>query len=410
VGCEAFSIGCRANQYEAEAIKEALLAIDGEFVLLNTCAVTEEAERKSLKALRRIFRKYPSATIIVTGCLVEYKPQLFEHPFIVAVPNGEKMNIPTLFGAPPAKRITHFFEHSRALIKVADGCPHTCSFCIVTHLRGDLRSRSVEDILEEAKTLAENGYKEVVLTAINLGAFGRDRNTDLATLVKRLDEENIFPRIRLSSLEPHQITEDFLNAIGECEHICPHFHIPLQSGSTRILNRMRRPYSPHKFLSIVERLRKMFDRPAITTDIIVGFPSETEDDFNATLRVAEEAGFCRIHIFPFSPREGTEAAGLPHRITPDVLKERASRLRNLAAELAAEYRRSLVGMEETVIIEENREKHSIGITERYQRALLENISIPCGEYLRIKITSPVEPPSDILLAEPLRHPSPDRND
>lgn len=398
--CKAFSIGCKTNQYEAEALKEALSTVDGDFVILNTCAVTEEAERKSLKALRRIFRNYSSFTIIVTGCLVDYRPELFVHPYIVAVPNSKKVMIPTLFDAPKADRITRLSGHSRAFIKVADGCPNACSYCVVTHLRGGLKSRPVEEILQEARVLAENGYREVVLTAVNLGAYGRDINSDLSTLIRRLDEENILPRIRLSSLEPHYVTDSLLETLSECKSICPHFHLPLQSGSDRILKKMKRPYSVQNFLSMVGLLRSVFDRPAITTDVIVGFPEETEQDFFMTLEVVREASFCRIHIFPFSVRCGTEAAKNPHRVPDDTIKRRRERLKRVADSLAFDYRRSLIGMRETIIVETGGKRHTIGITERYQKALLQDSSLPSGEYLSVRITEVVEPPSDILLAEP----------
>ncbi|MCX7703600.1 MAG: tRNA (N(6)-L-threonylcarbamoyladenosine(37)-C(2))-methylthiotransferase MtaB [Planctomycetota bacterium] len=380
----AFSIGCKTNQYETELLKEALSAVEKEVILLNTCAVTAEAEHKSLKTLRSILRKFPTATVIVTGCMVGYKPNKFKHPRIIAIPNEQKEKIPEMFEVQPLEFINSFSEHSRAFVKVADGCPHGCSYCIVRHLRGSLRSRTIHSILEEAHFLSEKGYKEIVLTAVNLSAYGRDIGTDLATLVKSLDSSSLFPRIRLSSLEMHFMDERLLSVLASCQHLCPHFHIPLQSGSDKILARMNRPYSAEKFLAVVERLKRAFDRPAFTTDIIVGFPGETEKEFEETLSVARDARFCRIHIFPFSPRDGTEAATFPERLPKSLVRDRLKRLKELADSLSEEYRRSLVGIKETVIVEKSG-CETIGLIERYQKVKVENLSGKRGEYLPVEV-------------------------
>jgi threonylcarbamoyladenosine tRNA methylthiotransferase MtaB len=319
------------------------------------------------------------------------------HPRVVTVPNEQKKNIPELFGAYPVQYISSFSEHSRAFIKVADGCPHRCSYCIVSKLRGVLHSRPIDDILKEAEILSKNGYKEIVLTAINLASYGRDIGSSLVTLLKAIDSSGLFPRIRLSSLEPHFIDERLLEGLSECVHICPHFHIPLQAGSDEILKAMNRPYIVQDFLAITEKLKKIFDRPALSTDIIIGFPGETEADFLCTLRIAEEVGFCRIHIFPFSAREGTEAWNLPNGVSHKVIRKRAELLKNLANRLAEIYRRSLIGIQETVVVEEVHKDGVIGLIERYQKVKIEGSVAKRGECLSAQIYD-VHPSSQILLA------------
>ena len=354
----AVSIGCKVNQYELQILKKHYEKIRGEWALLLTCCVTGEAERKSRKALRRLLRHHPSATVVVAGCLVTLRPDMFRHERIVAVDNAAKMELLSRIRVVP-----NFESRSRALLKVCDGCPSACSYCVVCRVRGRLRSRRIDDVLTEAESIAAAGFKEVVLVGVNLAAYGRDIDSSLADLLRRLDKERLFPRIRLSSLEPHFVDDALLEAIDECDSVCAHFHLPLQSGSDAVLSHMRRPYSAADFMRLVERLRKTRTKPAITTDIIVGYPTETDADFEKTLSLVENAGFSRVHIFPYSARPRTPAAQLPP-LPPNLVKERFAVLKKVSDAAAAAYRRCLVGLYESFIPERN----GLGMLERYVRA------------------------------------------
>lgn len=354
----AVSIGCKVNQYELQVLKRHYAGRPGQWALLLTCCVTGEAERKSRKALRRLLRRHPNATIVVAGCLVTLRPDMFRHERIVAVDNAAKAELLSRIGTVP-----DFDGRSRALLKVCDGCPSSCSYCIVCRVRGRLRSRRIDDILAEAECIAAAGFKEVVLVGVNLAAYGRDSNSSLADLLRRLNKEHLFPRIRLSSLEPHFVDDALLEAIDECDSVCAHFHLPLQSGSDAVLSHMRRPYTAADFMRLVERLRKIRVKPAITTDIIVGYPTETDADFEKTLSLVEDVGFSRVHIFPYSARPNTPAAQLTP-LPPRLVKERFDALKRVADAAAADYRRSLLGLYESFIPE----KDGLGMLERYVRA------------------------------------------
>jgi len=354
----AVSIGCKVNQYELQALKRHYAERPGQWALLLTCCVTGEAERKSRKALRRLLRRHPNATVVVAGCLVTLRPDMFRHERIVAVDNAAKAELLSRIRIAP-----NFEGRSRALLKVCDGCPCSCSYCIVCRVRGRLRSRRIDDILAEAESIAAAGFKEVVLVGVNLAAYGRDTDSSLTDLLRRLNKERLFPRIRLSSLEPHFVDDALLEAMDECDSVCAHFHLPLQSGSDAVLSHMRRPYSAADFMRLVERLRKIRAKPAITTDIIVGYPTETNADFEKTLSLVEDVGFSRVHIFPYSARPNTPAAELTP-LPSRLVKERFDALKRVSDAAAATYRRALVGLYESFIPE----KGGLGMLERYVRA------------------------------------------
>jgi len=354
----AVSIGCKVNQYELQALKRHYAGRPGRWALLLTCCVTGEAERKSRKALRRLLQRHPNATVVVAGCLVTLRPDMFKQERVVAVDNAAKAELLSRIRIVP-----NFEGRSRALLKVCDGCPSSCSYCIVCRVRGRLRSRKVDDILAEAESIAAAGFKEVVLVGVNLAAYGRDAHSSLADLLLRLSKERLFPRIRLSSLEPHFVDDALLEAIGECDSVCTHFHLPLQSGSDAVLSHMRRPYTAADFMRLVERLRKIRSKPAITTDIIVGYPTETDADFEKTLSLVEDVGFSRVHIFPYSARPNTPAAQLTP-LPSRLVKERFNALKRVADAAAAAYRRGLLGLYESFIPE----KDGLGMLERYVRA------------------------------------------
>ena len=362
------TLGCKANQYDSERLRESLClsgfreAGPGDPVTLcvvNTCTVTHQADAEARQLIRRLARRHPQAAIVVTGCYAARDPErLAKLPGVRAVV-GDPDALPErlrAFGVHRwARRIKHFAGHQRAFVRIQDGCLLKCTFCIIPRVRPALRSRPPEEIEAEVRGLLSAGYEEIVLTGIHLGHYGFDvpprRRTRLWQLVQRLASIEGRWRLRLSSLEAVEVDENLVRVIRDHPRICPHLHLCLQSGSDRILRRMRRRYTVAAFLRRIERVRAVLEEPALTTDVIVGFPGETEEDFQATVRVCREVGFCRIHVFPFSPRAGTPAASMPDQVPVAVTRRRRRELAELAEELADRFRRRLVGRELEVLIE-----------------------------------------------------------
>jgi threonylcarbamoyladenosine tRNA methylthiotransferase MtaB len=370
--CRFLTLGCKVNQYDTQWVKETLEAsgwreADAEetpaLCIVNTCTVTHEADAQARQLIRRLHRDHPAAAIVVMGCYASREPQtLARLPGVVQVIPDRAKLVEELRGfgvAHAANGIRRFDGHQRAFVKVQDGCLLTCTFCIIPKVRPAFASRPVAAIAAEVEALLETRTREIVLTGIHLGHYGidlsrgkpKDQWTRLWHLIERLDALLGEFRIRLSSLEAAEARDDLLAAVANSRRVVPHFHLCLQSGSDRILAAMRRRYRAASFLRRCEEIRRRFDQPAITTDIIVGFPGETDADFEDTLRVAGEAGFARIHIFPYSRRKGTPAAELPNQVDPRVLTERRMRLAELDAELAAAYARRLVGRRLEVLVE-----------------------------------------------------------
>jgi threonylcarbamoyladenosine tRNA methylthiotransferase MtaB len=370
--CRLVTLGCKVNQYETQYLKEAL-ELNGyveaaeeqrpELCVVNTCTVTHEGDAKSRQAIRRLHHSYPDAAIVVMGCYATRDPDAVgKLPGVVRVVTDKERLLDDLapFGVTlrPAG-ITRFDDHQRAFVKVQDGCLLHCAFCIIPHVRPTLRSRLPEEIAAEVSRLAAEGYREVVLTGIHLGHYGIDTCRGrpkhewvrLWHLVERLARLPGDFRIRLSSLEAAEARDDLVRVMATQPRVCPHLHLCLQSGSDRILARMRRRYTSRGFLERVRRIRAALDQPALTTDIIVGFPGETDEDFEATCRVAREAGLCGIHVFSYSPRQGTAAASLPDDVPPEVKANRRRQLREIERELQARYLRSLVGRRLDVLVE-----------------------------------------------------------
>lgn len=336
------TLGCRTNQYESQAYATQLRkkgfveARAGEKVdlcLVNTCTVTQSADQKSLAQIRKVSKQYQVEKLVVTGCFAEKGKEALETLGIPLerIPNANKEQaLSTIFPEEEWSEFTidHFAAHTRAFVKVQDGCNSYCSYCVIPFVRGRSRSRKGEEIVEEVHQLVENGYREIVLTGINIGDFdGRGgKINSLAQLVKVLDEIPGLSRIRLSSIDPDEVEEDLLEAITEGKKTCHSMHIVLQSGSNIILKRMRRKYTTYDFLLAIEKLKNKSERFTFTTDIIVGFPGETEKDFEATLAVAREVGFAKIHVFPYSDREKTRASRMDGKIPPQVIEQRKNDL------------------------------------------------------------------------------------
>jgi threonylcarbamoyladenosine tRNA methylthiotransferase MtaB len=387
--CRLVTLGCKVNQYETQYVKEALEAngyreaADGEpadLCVVNTCTVTMEGDAKSRQTVRRLHQANPAASIVVMGCYATRDPNAVARlPGVTRVISdkerlGEELRP---FGVTRLPRgIRRFDGHQRAFVKVQDGCLLNCSFCIIPKVRPTVRSRAPDDVALEVAGLVAGGCQEIVLTGVHLGHYGIDRCRGrpraewcrLWHLLERLDALPGTFRIRLSSLEAAEARDDLIAALGRLRRVVPHLHLCLQSGSDRILALMRRRYRAASFLERCRRIRARLEVPAFTTDVIVGFPGESDADFEATCDVIREVGFTRIHVFAYSPRDGTDAAALSGRVPPAVVAARRVALRRLEAELAAEYHRRLVGRTLDVLVEgadERRPGHVQGTACRY---------------------------------------------
>jgi threonylcarbamoyladenosine tRNA methylthiotransferase MtaB len=370
--CRLVTLGCKVNQYETQYVKETLElngfseAADGEcadLCIVNTCTVTMEGDAKSRTAVRRLHQRNPDAQIVVMGCYATRDPAaVAKLPGVTRVVTDKAKLADELrdFGVTemPAG-ITRFDDHQRAFVKVQDGCILNCTYCIIPSVRPILRSRTPEEIAREVGELVAAGYPEIVLTGVHLGHYGLDLSKgrpkdEWRRLWHLLDMLDRLPgdfRVRLSSLEAAEARADLVAAMARSPRVVPHLHVCLQSGSDRILRAMKRRYTSAGFLERCRRLQDALDTPALTTDVIVGFPGETEADFAATCRVAQEAGFAKVHVFPYSPRAGTSAALLPGAIPPAIIQERCARLRELESELTYAYQRRLLGRRLEVLVE-----------------------------------------------------------
>lgn len=366
------TLGCKVNQYETQYVKEMLEgagyveAEEGQaadLCVVNTCTVTHEGDAKSRQTVRRLHQSNPQAAIVVMGCYATRDPGAVRRLPGVATVITDKENLledlrPYGVVARPAG-ISRFDDHQRAFVKVQDGCLLHCSYCIIPSVRPTVRSRPPQEIAEEVARLVGTGYYEIVLTGIHLGHYGLDLSRGrpksewvrLWHLLERLARLPGEFRIRLSSLEAAEARDDLIGVLAREPRLCPHLHLCLQSGSDRILAAMKRRYRSAGFLERCRRIRAALDEPALTTDIIIGFPGETEEDFEATCGVAREVGFAKIHIFSYSCREGTPAAAMRDTVPPAVVAERRERLRELERELAEAYCRRLTGRRLEVLVE-----------------------------------------------------------
>ncbi len=379
------TLGCRTNQYESQAASDGLtqlgytLAQDGEeaeVCFVNTCTVTESADSASRREIRGLLRRHPKAKLVVTGCMAEkatVELQAMDERILV-VPNGRKEQfIQELFPEEltlPEFTIRAFEGHTRAFVKVQDGCNSFCTYCIIPYVRGRSRSRSIGEIVREIEGLVAAGYKEVVLTGINIGDFDGGAKERLVDLVRAVERIEGLVRFRISSIDPDEVDEELADVVLKGAKSCPSMHIVLQSGSNAILKRMNRKYTRQDFLRSVEHLQKQQPDFTVTTDVIVGFPGETEEDFQETLSVLREVLFAKVHVFPYSARERTRAALYPHRIAPEVLRERKERLLRLAEETAFTLRNRFLGRRMQVLLERGEEGLLIGHTENFLKVFL----------------------------------------
>lgn len=370
--CRLVTMGCKVNQYETQLVKEALERHgyreaageeSAELCVVNTCTVTGEADSKARQLIRQLAKHNPGTKTVVFGCYAAREPAALEKlpgVFAVVPDNRELPDVMQRFGICDwPTGISRFDGHRRAFVKVQDGCILNCTYCIIPQVRPGLRSRTSTEIIEEVRRLIDNGYKEIILTGIHLGHFGveatRGRSGRVPYRLWHLIRDlNRIPgqwRLRLSSLEAAEVGPDFLSAVADCERLCPHFHLCLQSGSDDVLYRMKRRYRAGRFLKKLDQIRGIFDEPAFSTDVIVGFPGETDADFERTLQTCDSAGFMKIHAFPFSARRGTPAADLGELVPAEVRKERCARLAELERQLARRYHQALSGKRLTVLVE-----------------------------------------------------------
>ena len=407
------NLGCKVNAYETEAMQEMLEKEGYEIVpfkegadiyIINTCTVTNIADRKSRQMLHRARKMNPDAIVVAAGCYVQAQEN--EHHELdscidIVIGNNKKQDLIQILDEYESKcktekvidinhtneyenlNLSRTGEHTRAYIKVQDGCNQFCSYCIIPFARGRVRSRSLEDVVQEVTTLSGNGYKEVVLTGIHLSSYGVDfeeqearKKTDLLTLILAVHEIPGIERIRLGSLEPRIITEEFAKTIAGLPKMCPHFHLSLQSGCDATLKRMNRRYTTDEYYEKCELLRKYFDHPALTTDVIVGFPGETEEEFEESKAFVDKVNFYETHIFKYSKREGTRAAVMENQVPEQIKAERSAQLIELGAKKQEAYEKEMVGKDVEILVEEpaqiNGKEVQVGHTKEYIKVALES--------------------------------------
>ena len=421
------NLGCKVNAYETEAMQELLEQNGYEIVsfqegadiyIINTCTVTNMADRKSRQMIHRAKKMNPDAIVVAAGCYVQAQENSdkIDECIDIVIGNNKKQNLIEILEEYEQKRkeadgvfvqqevidinhtkeyeelhLTKTAEHTRAYIKVQDGCNQFCTYCIIPYMRGRVRSRRKEEVVEEVSALAANGYKEVVLTGIHLSSYAVDfeEKETLLSLIQAVHAIEGIERIRLGSLEPRIITEEFASALSALPKICPHFHLSLQSGCEETLKRMNRRYSAEEYFEKCMLLRKYFENPALTTDIIVGFPGETEEEFEESRAFVEKVNFYETHIFKYSKRQGTKAAVMPNQVPEPEKTKRSNTLLALDERNRKAYEEQFSGKETEILVEEQMEKDGktywIGHTKEYIRLAIlsdENLS---GRLLRVTV-------------------------
>lgn len=385
------TFGCKVNQYESNMMKERMLSSnffyvenisEANIIVVNTCSVTNVADKKCLKMIRRIKREYPNSILVVAGCSSQNKQEIYENLDIdILIGNKDKSKIDILLKEyiKTHKRYVKFYNdrkldfedmlisdynHIRAFIKIEDGCDNFCSYCIIPFVRGSVRSKNFETVIKEAKLLTQKGHKEIVLTGIHTGHY-MDNGYDLTDLINELSKIEDLLRIRISSIEITELNDKFLNMLSTNKKVCDHLHIPLQAGSDEILKKMNRKYDLKYYEEKIKKIRMIRPDISITTDIIVGFPYETDELFNETLEFSRKMNFSKIHVFPYSIRLGTSAANMPNQVDESIKKERVKKLMDLSKIMEKEYYNKFVGKELDILVEECDNNVSIGHSSNY---------------------------------------------
>lgn len=385
------TFGCKVNQYESNMMKERMLSSnffyvenisEANIIVVNTCSVTNVADKKCLKMIRRIKREYPNSILVVAGCSSQNKQEIYENLDIdILIGNKDKSKIDILLKEyiKNHKKYVKFYNdrkldfedmlisdynHVRAFIKIEDGCDNFCSYCIIPYVRGSVRSKKFETVIKEAKLLTQKGHKEIVLTGIHTGHY-MDNDYDLTDLINELSKIEDLLRIRISSIEITELNDKFLNMLSTNKKVCDHLHIPLQAGSDEILKKMNRKYDLKYYEEKIKKIRMIRPDISITTDIIVGFPYETDKLFNETLEFSRKMNFSKIHVFPYSIRLGTSAANMPNQVDESIKKERVKKLMDLSETMEKEYYNKFVGKELDILVEECDNNVSIGHSSNY---------------------------------------------
>ena len=401
------TLGCKVNQYETQEMREQLNKNgyqvtededDADIFVINSCTVTSESDRKTRQCVRHYKKKHPESTVVLTGCMPQSFPEMAEKLTEADIVLGNKNNkllvssLNEYFSASCrvlhmeqhesgesliSSGITSFEERTRATLKIEDGCDRFCSYCIIPKARGRIRWKPIDDIKREVEALANNGYREIVLVGINLSAYGKGSDLDLADAISI---------VSLGSLEPDHITDKLIEKMAKCEKLCPQFHISLQSGCDKILKKMNRHYTSDEYFALCEKLRKSFKDCTLTTDIMVGFPQETPEDFETTKKFAEKVGFEKIHIFPYSRRSGTVADKMDGQIEKTVKHQRVSELSKVADKIRNEFLEKQIGETLSVLIESRQDDNMyLGYTANYTPVKCENGVV--GEIKEVKIIS-----------------------
>ncbi len=410
-----YTLGCKVNQYETEAMEElfiksgySLANFDdyADIYLINTCTVTSISDRKSRQMIRRAKKTNPNAVVIVTGCYAQTAPDdvlnidgvnlvigTKDRKGIVSIAEGltsdsKISKVSNIMDTHTFEQlnITGYEERTRAYIKIQEGCNQYCTYCIIPYARGPIRSRNFDDIIAEVNSLAERGFTEIVLTGIHVASYGADSGEyDLSDLLLAVNDIDKIKRIRLSSIEPMTLDDKFIAKISPCKKLCPHFHLSLQSGSDGVLKRMNRKYTKEQYKSIVDGLRKSFPTAAITTDIMVGFPGETDEEFNECMEFVKDISFAEAHVFQYSPRKGTPAAKMKLQIDPKIKEERSKKIIEITTQTKNEFLERFIGSCVEVLFEQKKKGHFEGKTDNYITVAVKSDKDLAGEYHHVNL-------------------------
>ena len=407
------SLGCKVNTYESEYIRNILeqrgyeikdFTDKCDIYIINTCTVTNTSDTKSSKMLRRARKENPDAIIVAMGCFIESNKDNPIPGIDIVIGNRDKDKVPDLIDEYLKNKeriirlykgrtdifedmyITSFPGRTRAFVKIQDGCDNFCSYCIIPFVRGKCRSKDIDKVIEEITALVNNGYKEVVLTGIHTGSYGRDLDISFADLLNEIIKIKGLKRLRISSIEATELNEDVLNILKNSNIIVDHLHIPLQAGSNEILKSMNRKYDLKYFEDKIAEIRSIRPDISITTDIIVGFPGETEELFKETLNTVRRINFSKVHVFPYSERKGTKSERLPNKIAANIKKDYVKRLIELSKELEIEYASKFIGKELEILVEQTKDGFSYGHTSNYLNVKVKG-NLPHNELIKIKIIS-----------------------
>lgn len=412
-----YTLGCKVNQYESEAMAEQLMKNNFEIVshtekadvfIVNSCTVTASGDQKTRQAVRRFKKNNPDACVVLTGCMPQAYPEnsesLVEADIVIGNKNNDTLiqvlneffakkerlvNIELHKNGDPFRGtlISDFQNRTRAFLKIQDGCNRFCTYCIIPTSRGRSRSKPLEDIRKELDSIAEKGYKEVVLVGINLSSYGKDIGEKFTDAVKLACNTKGIERVRLGSLEPDHITDEVIKELSKLDNFCPQFHISLQSGCNNTLKRMNRHYTAEEYYELCEKLRSTFEDATITTDIMVGFSLESEEDFEESLEFTKKIAFEKVHVFPYSVRKGTRAEKLP-QLEKKVKEERAKKMTAVCEEIRQKYLKNQVGKTLEVLIETtNKDGYYEGYTKNYTPVLVKCTEDNCSEIIKVKITA-----------------------